>query len=198
MNATLKKARLFLPVIVMGIGLLLGSWLFMNPPVAKKKPAAGGPVQLVEIAPIERGTYKAQIEAMGQVSPAFSAEIRAQVSGTVMDTTPEFMPGGRFQKDDAVILIDFEDYMLTQQKHEAIVKQAEAALQLEMGRQTVAKNEMKILSRTTGRTLDNPALALRAPQRTPHFKRRQSKHTRFNRNDGRNRRILDTPVRART
>ena len=101
---------------------------------------------------------------MGQVVPAFEAELRAQVGGEVIEASPEFIPGGRFQKGDVVVSVDFEDYMLAQQKQEAIVKQATAALALEMGRQNVAKNELKILARTTGRKLENPALALRAPQ----------------------------------
>lgn len=160
----LETLKPVLPLLVMGAGLLIGSWLFMNPPEAKKRPNGETAIQLVEVAAAEKGTYTARVEGMGQVVPAWEAELKAQVAGEIIDASPEFMPGGRFKKDDIVLTLDFQDYMLEKQAQEAALKQAEAALQMEEGRQKVAQNEMKILSRTTGRELENPALALRRPQ----------------------------------
>ncbi len=101
---------------------------------------------------------------MGQIMPAVQIELKSRVSGEIVKTAEDFVPGGYFRAGEPILHIDPEDYALAVRKQEAILQQAEADFKLEMGRQTIAKNELEILAKSTGKRLDDPALALREPQ----------------------------------
>ncbi|MCB9988449.1 MAG: efflux RND transporter periplasmic adaptor subunit [Rhodospirillales bacterium] len=162
MISFLKKG--LLPLLVLAVGLGIGAWFFSHPEEAKKRPPQPAQALLVETGQPEGGQFNALIEAMGQVIPAVDAELKAQVSGEIINTAAEFVPGGTFLKGEPVLMIDPEDYELAVRKQEAILKQAQADFQLEQGRQDIAKDELALLAKTTGKKLDNPKLALRAPQ----------------------------------
>lgn len=161
-----KLLKTIVPLIILAGGILIGAWFFINPDEARKRPAPEINALLVEIGQAEQGDYTAMVEAMGQVIPAMEIDLKAQVSGEIIDTEEEFMPGGNFEKGATILTVDPADYELLVKKQQAIVKQAQADYALEMGRQSVAKDELKIIERTTGRKPESPALALRRPQLT--------------------------------
>ncbi|MCB9990729.1 MAG: efflux RND transporter periplasmic adaptor subunit [Rhodospirillales bacterium] len=153
-----------IPLAILAAGLVIGGWFFANPDEAQKRPRPEAQALLVETGNGSYGTFKAQVEAMGQVVPAVAATLKPQVAGEILDVSPEFVPGGAFEKDAVILQIDPEDYELAVRKQQAVLEQAKAAYDLEMGRQSVARDELKILERTTGHKPDNPQLALRGPQ----------------------------------
>lgn len=159
-----KILKFLLPVLVLGLGAMIGSWFFINPDEAQKGPKAEAQAILVETDYAELGNFPAYIEAMGQVSPAMEVDLKTQVSGEIISSSDNFIPGGFFEKGENIITIDPADYELALKKQKAIYRQAKAEYDLEMGRQSVAKDELKILERTTGKKPDSPDLALRKPQ----------------------------------
>jgi RND family efflux transporter MFP subunit len=139
-------------------------WYAENPAMVERRPAPLPAALPVEISAAESGDYMVTVEAMGRVIPATSAQIRSQVGGEIITAAEAFVPGGFFAQDDVMLEIEPADYEFAVKKQEALFRQAEAAYRLEMGRQEVAKNELAMLERTTGKKPENAALALRRPQ----------------------------------
>jgi len=164
MSRRIQMINGILVLLVLGIGVAGGAWLIANPEEARKRPHQEAVPQLVEVAPVESGDYAVRISAMGQVVPALEAQIRPQVGGEIIAVADEFVPGGFFRTGEDMVFIDPRDYELAVEKQRALLAQVEADMSLEMGRQSVAQAEMNILAKTTGKTLDNPDLALRRPQ----------------------------------
>jgi len=153
-----------LPVIILAVGLGLGAWFMTNPDEAQKGRKPEAQALLVETGHAEDGTFPAYIEAMGQVRPAREVTLKARVAGEIVSTAPEFIPGGHFAQGEEILKIDPADYALAVQKQKAVLAQAKADYDLEMGRQSVAQDELAIIERTTGRKPESPDLALRKPQ----------------------------------
>lgn len=156
--------QIFIPLWVLLLGIIIATLFVSNPDEAKKKPVIEDKGFLVETAKIKLGDYPITVEAMGQITPAMEITLKPQVSGEIITASNEFVPGGFFESGEEILTIDPKDYQIAKQKQQAILQQAEADFRLEMGRQTVAKNELEILAKSTGKKLDNPDLALRAPQ----------------------------------
>lgn len=163
MKHLLLKAAL--PFVILAAGVMIGGYMYLNPEQARTRPAPTPQAALVDLAVVEDGTHVITIEAMGQIAPAQEIILRPQVGGAVIAIADEFIPGGRMDAGDTVLQIDPADYELAIRRAAAALKQAEADYALEMGRQSVARDEMAILERSTGKKIDNPQLALRGPQR---------------------------------
>ncbi|TVQ84645.1 MAG: efflux RND transporter periplasmic adaptor subunit [Micavibrio sp.] len=160
----LRFLKIILPVAVLLAGLYAGKWYLDNPDTVERRPPPAPAALPVEAVQVESGTHHVVVEVLGQVIPAQNARIRPRVGGEILEASENFVPGGYFAKGEEILRIDPADYTLEVQKQRAILNQAEAAYRLEMGRQKVAENELKMLERTTGRKPDNTDLALRRPQ----------------------------------
>lgn len=159
-----KFFKIMLPVAVVAGGIAAAMWYAENPAVVERRPAPPAAALPVEIARADSGDYTVTVAAMGRVIPSVSAQIRSQVGGEIITASDHFVPGGFFARDEVMLQIEPADYELAVKKQEALFRQAEAAYRLEMGRQEVAKNELKMLERTTGKKPENAELALRRPQ----------------------------------
>lgn len=123
----------------------------------KRKSAA-----LVETITAQRGTYSPSIVVLGTVEPAQDIVLSPRVGGQVIEMSPNFVPGGMVSKGDMLLQIDPADFENAVSIRESELKQAEASLEIEEGRQSLAKTELALL----GDSIDesNRALVLRVPQ----------------------------------
>lgn len=151
-------------MLVLGIGIAIGFVFIANPQQAEKHPRPAATALLVEADSPAQGEFVATVEALGQVRPALEAALKSQVAGEIVQVANEFLPGGVFKQGELILQIDPEDYQLAVRKQRALLNRSKADYQLEQGRQDVARDELDILARTTGKKLANPALALRTPQ----------------------------------
>lgn len=154
---------------VFSIAILLAAgglafYFIQNPPEAEKKPHIPKPAPFVNTQEIQHRAYPVQIEVMGQVIPAREITLKTQVGGKVTEVSPHFVPGGFFDAGADILKIDDADYALAVKTQTAVLNQARASLELEKGQQSIARDELKILEQSTGRKLENSALALREPQ----------------------------------
>lgn len=156
--------RLFLTLGILACAGGLAYYFISNPKISEKKEDEDVQSVFVETQRVTPSDYPVLINVMGRVMPAQEAVIRAQVSGEILSISENFVPGGFFKKDDIILNIDPTDYELALQSQQAVMKQATAALRLEKGQQSIARDELKILERTTGKKLGNQDLALRKPQ----------------------------------
>lgn len=156
--------RAGLAMLIVAIAIVLAAYFVENKKETKKKTDKAPESVLVQTRTFPPGDHIVQITAMGQVVPSLATDLKPRVSGEIIRVAPEFVPGGYFEKGETILEIDPADYALEIEKKKAILRQAQAALDLEMGRQAIAKDELKILQKSTGAKLGQTGLALRKPQ----------------------------------
>jgi RND family efflux transporter MFP subunit len=131
-------------------------------PTAEQINATRKSAALVETVTVERGTFAPRLVVLGTVQPAQDILLSPRVSGQVIELSPKFTPGGMVRKGDMLLRIDPADFENALSIRESELLQAEASLEIEEGRQSLARKELALL----GGTIDeaNRALVLRVPQ----------------------------------
>lgn len=117
---------------------------------------------LVEVTRAERGTFQPSIVATGTVVPEQDIILSPRVSGEILSRAPAFTPGGTVGKGEALLQIDPADYKNTLEMRQTDLLQARADLEIELGRQDVARRDYALFNDTL--TAENEALVLRKPQ----------------------------------
>ena len=154
--------------IIIAIGIIIFTVIaikvaIMSKPKAKKRPVKKM-IPVVEIIPISKKNHAVSIEAMGIIKPAKTILLKTRVKGQIMSLHPQFTPGTTFNKGELIAQIDETDYKINIASREADLIKAETELQLEYGRQNIAKHEWNMLKNAdTFKKADN-SLALRKPQ----------------------------------
>jgi RND family efflux transporter MFP subunit len=120
-------------------------------------------IPVAEVMAVEPGHHQVFIAAIGTVIPAREVKIFPQVSGHIVKTAPGLMPGGRFRTGDMLFQVDDRDYRIAMEQQKARVAQALVDLQMEKGRQMVAKQEWDLLGDSVNATDEGRDLALRKP-----------------------------------
>jgi len=131
-------------------------------PTAQQGGATRKSAALVETTAVERGTYRPRLVVLGTVKPAQEVVLSPRVSGQVVELAPEFEPGGTVREGDLLLRIDPADFDIALATRESELKQVEASLEIEQGRQKVAEKDLAVLGDTIDET--NLALVLRTPQ----------------------------------
>jgi RND family efflux transporter MFP subunit len=136
--------------------------LFLTEPTAERTTATRRTAMLVEVAPVDAGTFLPWITAMGVVRPEQEILLSPRVSGEIVSLSETFTPGGFVEAGEVLLEIDPADYEAALLERESDLHQAEADLQMELGRQDVAKKDYELLDREL--SSENRALVLREPQ----------------------------------
>jgi RND family efflux transporter MFP subunit len=150
-----------LPLLVLVAGTVLAVNLIKTAPKVQRKPPARH-ARLVETQPVRLSVQKTVVHAMGTVQPAQEVELYPRVAGEIIATSPEFLPGGRFKREETILQIDPTDYELAARQRESDVAKAKSDLSLELGQQTVAEREYELLGETISEK--DRDLVLRQPQ----------------------------------
>ena len=163
----LQQTIVGLLIIAAGIGG--AAYLKKTAPRADKRPPKVF-APLVEVTTVAPGSHQVLVTAMGTVTPARSLALESRVTGEVVRIHPEFQTGGLLKAGEEVLQIDPGDYELALTRAESAVVEAEYALQLERGRQEIARREWAILNG------DNPAdpLDKELALRRPHLRKAQA------------------------
>ena len=155
--------KIILPVVFLALGVWGKSYLQeTKPQVSKKPPERVLPVVSVQSADLS--DEQAVVQAMGTVVPAREIVLKAQVSGTVQEIARDFSPGRVLSKGEMLLKIDPRDYEIAVLKAESAVAQAKAEIELEEGRQEVARQEVESLQKSFSGQVSKTDLALRKPQ----------------------------------
>ncbi len=115
---------------------------------------------LVEAIPARARSLNFVIESQGPVRPRTETTLVAEVSGRVVDVSPDFVAGGFFRQGEVLLEIDPSDYLTTVKRAEAALASRQAQLADEEARSKQAIQDWKNL----GRTGEPPALVARKPQ----------------------------------
>ncbi|MCA9200775.1 MAG: efflux RND transporter periplasmic adaptor subunit [Planctomycetales bacterium] len=131
-------------------------------PTAQTINATRKSAALVETVTVERGTYSPKLVVLGSVRPAQDVLLSPRVRGQVTKLSAEFVPGGMVRAGETLLEIDPSDFENAVSIRQSEVEQAEASLEIEEGRQSLAKKELALLEGSIDET--NRALVLREPQ----------------------------------
>ena len=121
-------------------------------------------IPLVDVMPLVAKDMKRLVEGTGRVIPARRLTMEPQVSGRVIDKHPALYAGGTLMAGETLFAIDPTDYRIVLAQAEAALAQAEAAVEIERGRQVIARQELDLLMGDLPEAAVNQSLALRAPQ----------------------------------
>ncbi len=156
------KKTLVISVLILAAGAAVTGIIFSTEPTAKKTGATKETAMLVDVTTVQRGDFRPTIQVMGTVRPSQDITLSPRVGGQIIDRSPSFTPGGYVDKGDTLLQIDPADYRNLLEQRESELRQAKADLNIEQGRQQVARQEYKLIGDTL--PAPNEALVLRKPQ----------------------------------
>lgn len=117
---------------------------------------------LVEVLTAELGTYTPRIPALGVVRPAEDVDLQARVSGQVSSLGAGFVPGQVVEKGATLVQLERVDAVNVVDLARSDLALAQANLEMEQGRQAVARIERDHIQEQI--SLAQERLVLREPQ----------------------------------
>ncbi|BDS06533.1 hypothetical protein NT6N_15730 [Oceaniferula spumae] len=151
-----------LGVVIVIAAALVSWWLLRTAPVQEStdKKRSAKIVQTVKISSKDRDIV---VTAYGSAIPARQLAVKSQVNGRIISQHPSLIPGGRISKGETLFTIDDTDYQIAVKEAKTARAEAQAEVDLEEGRQTVAKRELEQLREDLPEAAINKALVLREP-----------------------------------
>ncbi|AGF77923.1 RND family efflux transporter, MFP subunit [Desulfocapsa sulfexigens DSM 10523] len=154
--------KTFLSFLVLILAVAVSFWLYANKPQTKKsKPER--PVPMVRTILVQPTNEAVVFEAAGLVIPAREVELQTEVEGRIIEQNTELVPGGIVAEGEMLIQIDPLDYRLQVSEREAELATARYELEVEEGRQIIAREEWSILEQELLGDKVSKHLALREP-----------------------------------
>jgi RND family efflux transporter MFP subunit len=136
--------------------------IFSTEPRAERSSAVKQTAMLVEVAAVERGSFRPTLVAMGTVRPEREIVLSPRVGGEIVSLSPSFTPGGFVEKGEVLLQIDPADYETALMERQSELRQASAELEMELGRQELARQDYEELQGTI--SSEYKTLVLRQPQ----------------------------------
>jgi RND family efflux transporter MFP subunit len=98
----------------------------------------------------------------GTVRAARDITLRPRIEGEIVERSRSFTPGAMVRKGEVLLRIDPRDYEIALKRAKSDMRRAIADLQIERGRQDVARKDYQLLEESLSG--ENKALVLREPQ----------------------------------
>ncbi|MEX0686695.1 MAG: efflux RND transporter periplasmic adaptor subunit [Balneolales bacterium] len=157
------KKTLIVCLVILFVAAAVTWLIFSTEPTATESDATKETAMLVEVIKVDRNTFTPTIQTMGTVEPSQDITLSPRVGGEVINISENFTPGGYVKKGEVLLEIDPSDYKHILQQRRSELQQAEADLEIEMGRQNVAQQDYELLDdELTGG--GSRSLILREPQ----------------------------------
>ena len=156
------KTTIVICTVILLLAVSVITVIHLTEPKAQRTSASKRTAMLVEVTHGERGTFQPEIVVMGTVRAENEIVLSPRVGGEIISISQSFTPGGFVDEGEVLLQIDPADYevVLLQRKSELL--QASAELELELGRQDLAKKDYRELEGTI--SSEYKSLVLRAPQ----------------------------------
>lgn len=161
----MSNNRFFTLFVIAAIAATAALLIFLinsSEPQAQRESTTRKTAMLVEVQEVRRGNYNPRIEGLGTVVAARDITLNPRVAGRVVEVSDGFIPGGFIQEGEVLLRIDTADYENRVAQMESALAQAQAELDVELGRQGVAKKEYTLLNQSLRG--ENMSLVLREPQ----------------------------------
>lgn len=158
-----RKKTLLISLGILVAAAVVTLFIFMTEPTASSEGATKKTAMLVETVPAEKGTFSPKIVVNGNVEPVEDIMLSPLVGGQVLRRSPAFVPGGFVQKGTVLLQIDPSDYRNVLELRKSDLLQAQTDLDVEMGRQQVAEQDLALVGGDT-LSAEQRSLVLRQPQ----------------------------------
>lgn len=156
------KTTLLICLVILLLAAGAVAAIFSTEPKAERSSAMKQTAMLVEVAGVERGTFRPTIAAMGTVRPEQEIVLSPRVSGQIVSISPSYTPGGFVEQGEVLLQIDPTDYEAALLERQSELRQATADLEMELGRQELARQDYEELEGTI--SSEYKTLVLRQPQ----------------------------------
>jgi len=137
----------------------VAAWLLISTKEAPEQKEELKPVPIVDVVKVEQKTVSLNLPSYGVVTPKNKTQLVTEVQGRLLSISPNFVAGGVVKKGEQLALIEPSDYEADLNQAQASLAQAQAALEEEIARGEVAKNDWQ--GYDSGLP---PELGLRLPQ----------------------------------
>ncbi len=137
----------------------VAAWLLISTKEAPEQKEEQKPVPIVDVVKVEQKTVSLNLPSYGVVTPKNKTQLVTEVKGRLLTISPNFVAGGVVKKGEQLAVIEPSDYEADLNQAQASLAQAQAALEEEIARGEVAKNDWK--GYDSGLP---PELGLRIPQ----------------------------------
>ncbi|WP_112322336.1 efflux RND transporter periplasmic adaptor subunit [Oceanibium sediminis] len=149
---TRSLAGILLLCLTLGLLALAGNTLYSSMADRGGDERRRGPAQervfTVNVARITPGTATPRITAFGDVASRRTLDIRAAVSGRIVDIAEAFRDGGRVSQGDVLLRIDPSDARATLDLARAELAEAEASAREAATRATLAREDLAAAEQT--------------------------------------------------
>lgn len=156
-----KKTLLICVALLLAAAAVLAV-IYSTEPTAQRSSSSKQTAMLVNVTPVDFGTFRPTITAMGTVRPEKEISLRPRVNGEIVLLSDSFTPGGFVSAGETLLQIDPADYEAELLERQSELHQVSADLELELGRQDLAKDDYEELQGTI--SSEYKALVLREPQ----------------------------------
>ena len=134
-----KALKFLLPVAAIALGIVVSVVLFMSRPKVEHKPLNIKP-PLVTVTEVRATSQSIPVFTRGTVTPGTEIQLMSEVSGQVLELSPNFANGGFFRKGEVLIKVDPIEYEVNIKRAEASKAQAyQAFLQAKAERDARSK-----------------------------------------------------------
>lgn len=121
----------------------VAAWLLISTKEAPEQKEEQKPVPIVDVVKVEQKTVSLNLPSYGVVTPKNKTQLVTEVKGRLLTISPNFVAGGVVKKGEQLAAIEPSDYEADLNQAQASLAQAQAALEEEIARGEVAKNDWK-------------------------------------------------------
>jgi len=156
-----KIVRYFLPVGLVALSLVLVAGLIaVNKAKRPERKEEAVQATMVDAIPAERVSLNLSVFSQGSVAPRTETTLVAEVSGIIVNVSPNFVAGGFFRKGETLLEIDPSDYQAGLKRAQANLASRKAQFAEQKARADQALKDWKNM----GRQGEPSDLTLRKPQ----------------------------------
>ncbi|MGB5599374.1 MAG: efflux RND transporter periplasmic adaptor subunit, partial [Thiothrix litoralis] len=152
--------KIILPLLVIAIAIGLGKFIIATGPEADKQPQEI-PATVVDAQTLKLQDYQVVLKASGIVRAHTQTNLVAEVSGKVLEISPNFQEGGYFNQGDTLLKLDAANYTNAITIAEGDLAQKQLTLQEQQAQAKLAQQDWNLLDSSRNRTQSD--LAARRP-----------------------------------
>lgn len=152
--------KIILPLLVIAVGFGLGKFLIATGPEAEKQPQETRPT-VIEAQPLNLQSYQVKVSASGIVKAQTQTSLVAEVSGKVLEISPNFQAGSYFDKGANLLKLDAANYTNAVTIAEGDLAQKQLALEEQQAQAKLAQRDWNLLDGNASRPQSD--LAARRP-----------------------------------